>query len=280
MGLPHSGELADLLLLLKETTTILKASFCNGLRAYYRYKDDLVIAIDDFSDTGNHNVIEMWWNFIHGCKPYSIKHDELNRHGFTMLDVTFFKGERWAGCKYLDYKPYIKPTSLGMVLNVSSAHVPIIHEQWPLAEAKRFQRLSSSRGHYEVSRDLLIQRLVKFDSHPHVITNIKNTFPSDRKQVDRLTSLRRWHNQLLMDESKKGCVWLPFPYHAAWYSSGIAGCIRRYCFSSLAESFLKPLRMKIQCRLAWKLTSRPLSIEIAAAGKYRNVNSENSETYS
>ena len=205
MGLPHSGELADILLLLKEVQTVLDPSFCQQIRAYCRYKDDLIIAVDD---VGNANVATMWWHFKHGCLPYVVKPDEVNRDGFTMLDVAFFKGDTWNRSKQLDYKPFIKPSSLGMVLNSTSNHVPTIHEQWPLAEIKRYQRLSSTRGHFEVARDLFVQRMKKFDAQDHVIASIHNTFPRDRKQVDQATSLRHWHRILQKMESKEtvfGC---------------------------------------------------------------------------
>ena len=266
MGLPHSGELADILLLLKEVQTVLDPSFCQQIRAYCRYKDDLIIAVDD---VGNANVATMWWHFKHGCLPYVVKPDEVNRDGFTMLDVTFFKGDTWNRSKQLDYKPFIKPSSLGMVLNSTSNHVPTIHEQWPLAEIKRYQRLSSTRGHFEVARDLFVQRMKKFDAQDHVIASIHNTFPRDRKQVDQATSLRHWHRILQKMESNKNCVWLPFPFHTAWFARGVASCIRKYCTSPLAESLLKPLGVTIQCRVAWKLTSRPISLEIATASKYK-----------
>ena len=111
MGLPHSGELSDAMMLAIELAGILAP---NKMEIFFikgsaRYKDDLVIIIDEI-DT---NIAVLWWKFKQWSSPYEVSADSISQDGFVMLDVEHYKGYKYMVTSVLDHRPHAKATSFG-----------------------------------------------------------------------------------------------------------------------------------------------------------------------
>ena len=65
-----------------------------------------------------------------------------------------------------------------------------------------------------------------------------------------------------IDAASKNMSWMTLPFHAVLFHSGLAGCIRRFCSSTVAVGILIPIGMNIQTRLAWKNVGPPLALEL------------------
>ena len=91
MGLPHSGEVSDAMLLMRELS-IPSYGFKNGMVGYVRFKDDALIVINPIAPG---SVALFWRHYIINVRPYRVVADSVSNKEFIMLDMHFFKGVRW-----------------------------------------------------------------------------------------------------------------------------------------------------------------------------------------
>ena len=63
-----------------------------------------------------------------------------------MLDVSIFKGPRFVRFGLLDYRLYVKPSSIWKPLNPSSSHAKSVHRSWPLGQVSRLRRRFSCKA--------------------------------------------------------------------------------------------------------------------------------------
>ena len=142
MGLPHSGEVADMVFLMNERKFILVSEniMKYSIKAYFRYKDDMMMIIDN---TGS-NVPRVWYRYKICAAPFEVKMDSISQNECIMLDTRFFKGQRHCATGKMDYEVFFKHTSTGQTLNSDSFHLNSTHRAWPKAEVGRILRRSSS----------------------------------------------------------------------------------------------------------------------------------------
>ena len=165
MGLPHSGEVADAMLLVRERAILRQFT----PRGYVRFKDDILILIDD---DGNGSVGKFWYGMKAGLKPFVIKPDSISQTDAMMLDIHIY---RINGTTKLGYEPAMKVTGLGHVLNPTSYHHDAIHYNWPLAEARRIQKRSGSSVAFNKALMKFAERLNRFNIDDDVVKLVKTT---------------------------------------------------------------------------------------------------------
>jgi len=259
MGLPHSSEVADAAMLCREVDGLLRHFHEYDVVAYARYRDDLLIAINAHES----NVPHCWHAFKRWAHPFEVTLDGASDLSVVMLDVEFYKGDGWSSTGVIDYRPYVKPTSQGLVLNHTSDHTPSIHLNWPMGEVKRFWRNSSSVQSFLHVRDRLVMRLKRYNHPKNVIEAVKSFNPISRLQFTRATStLLAQAADAKRREPEK--VWLVLPYHDVWLHGGVAGLIRSLNEDCLMQELLAALEVHFKVGVAWKLASKPIQHDIVS----------------
>ena len=73
---------------------------------------------------------------------------EINNTSVNFLDITIYKGTRFATLNKLDYKTYFKPTNTFQYLRHHSSHTKATKNTVIIRETKRFQRTNSDTENY------------------------------------------------------------------------------------------------------------------------------------
>ncbi|MFM7989012.1 MAG: hypothetical protein ACKPKO_57835 [Candidatus Fonsibacter sp.] len=157
MGLVHSGEVSD-----GSYYHIAESRYLDtyrdryGLKTYLRYRDDIFVI-----GTNTLDMFRFWIHVERVSKPYGVKMEQVSTSGVDMLDIHVFKGPGWSVSGFLDYRPLIKTTSLGIPLSCDSAHHHAIHSSWTHAEIKRLRCRSSSLDDFNRAKKQLHRRIEK-----------------------------------------------------------------------------------------------------------------------
>ena len=132
----------------------------------------------------------------------------------------------------MDFEVFLKPSSLGQIVNTDSFHLWKTHKAWPRAEVGRFLRRSSSSANFETAKKIFIEILHLYGVDEQVIQTITNFRACSKMQLLRDTYIRafeKWQSRL---HDKAQTVWLPLPYHPVWEESGVGGMLRSLMHSS------------------------------------------------
>ena len=63
-----------------------------------------------------------------------------------MLDVLFWKGDRFSSSSLLDVRLFTKPSSIWKPLSPESMHAVFVHRHWPIAQCTRIQKRFSCKN--------------------------------------------------------------------------------------------------------------------------------------
>ena len=92
-------------------------------------------------------------------------------------EVQFLEVKVWkSGARYHTV-PCPKPTSLGIPLDVTSAHPPQVHLSWPVGTISRVQGLSTHREHAESAKATLVNRFRRHHA-PSFLIELLNRTPA------------------------------------------------------------------------------------------------------
>lgn len=181
--------------------------------------------------------------------------EQVSTSGVDMLDLHVFKGPGWSVSGFLDYRPLIKTTSLGIPLSCDSAHHHAIHSSWTHAEIKRLRCRSSSLDDFNRAKSNFIDRLRRYGFHAHILDRLRDYTPQPGRVPRERTS-----GDANVDGLRVMTFWCGFPFHPVWASSRLQRSIR---------AFLQRRRSVLQCltafnslidiRLAWKLDGMPFA---------------------
>jgi len=204
MGCNFSSELSDAAFYFgAEVNFTLLQRFRRDHRclAYFRFRDD-ILAVVHRVDGSVVAFAEDWRAGMatQGC-PWELEKWQISSLGINFLDVHLYFDSSGS----IQYKPYIKPTSLGIPLSCSSAHNAPIHLAWPKAALKRYYALSSTIESYHEARDVLIQRL--------------RSFGASRGLLRALTEFDPGAKLVTKKSNKEKSIWWPLPWHPAWASA-------------------------------------------------------------
>ena len=149
MGMLAAGDIADLAYfscveqccLLSNNT---KHEF--GIYGYYRFKDDALLICDRKID----RLMSLMAEIRDRSKFVVVNVESISSQEMPMLDVFFYKGDRYLCSSVLDYELYVKKTSQWQPLSNLSTHTKSIHFHWPLAQTRkiknRFSDLCAAGG--------------------------------------------------------------------------------------------------------------------------------------
>ena len=169
MGLAHSGDLCDAALdSLAETwnrdPVILRE---HGIRLYVRFRDDMFFKGSDRRLSVSY-VQELrrrakFFHIIAECPGDS--------------EVQFLELKVWKSGTRHHTAPCPKPTSLGIPLDVTSAHPPRVHLSWPVGTTSRVEGLSTHREDAEAAKVTLVTRFRRHHAHLFLI-DLLNSVPA------------------------------------------------------------------------------------------------------
>ena len=84
---------------------------------------------------------------------------EINSQCMNYFEVEVYKGERRKHTGTLDYKPYFKPSGLGIPLSPSSAHIENVHKIWPIGYIRRLSANSSTHDDFKSAKATLMNKI-------------------------------------------------------------------------------------------------------------------------
>ena len=153
MGLAHSGDLCDAALdsLAESWSTDPVVLREHGVRLYVRFRDDIF-----FIGSDRRLSVSYVQELRRKAKLFHIIAECPSGSEVQFLEVKVWK----SGARYHTV-PCPKPTSLGIPLDVTSAHPPQVHLSWPVGTISRVQGLSTHREHAESVKATLVNRFRK-----------------------------------------------------------------------------------------------------------------------
>ena len=145
MGLSCAGDLADLTFhsMVEKSWLLLSATWTNfNIVAYFRFRDDGLYILD--CDRTKRLEFASLLKRHAGC--FKVQFEVASFDSINMLDVEFFRGERWQCTGVLDHKLFRKESSQWTPLLPASFHNPAIHIAWPRAQLQRIRRRHSNEA--------------------------------------------------------------------------------------------------------------------------------------
>lgn len=155
----------------------------HNVHLYLRYRDDLFVVYSR-GGPGRSAV-----DFIIKIKSkasgtYLVKCEEI-APAVPFLDLFVYKSDTFLSTGKLSYRPYIKCTEQKVPLSHLSFHSPHVHCAWPVAEAARLYRRSSTWSAFILARECFILKLHAIFMHPVVIQRVKEWAPRVAKSQVR-----------------------------------------------------------------------------------------------
>ena len=195
-----------------------------GILHYYRFKDDGIIVFDGKSSSDLR--FEFFAAFRAFVDPFAVKVDSFSSHEFQMLDVLFWKGERFLSTSSLDSCLFTKPSSIWMPLSVESMHPVFVHRHWPLSQCKRISKRFTNQS----------------DGEAAVCAFKNRVFPSSGVHVGEGAKSPEHSNKTITS-------WLVLPFHFA--ISHVAGAVNAVKVPTSIAAFGK-------VQVSWSLGNKRL----------------------
>ena len=239
MGEESSGAISDYSLFCRSERNFLLTDEVRrkyGIIAYVRYRDDFVIITN-----GTEHVImqEFFHRLRERTAPFLFKVESISSRDFVMLDLHFFKGQRFFRTGLLDIEMHFKKSAQGVPLSDRSCHPGSIHRLWPLARFSCFNKRCSSNMSAIEAKLIFIEKLARH--HPEHVSHLS--------LVEHLRDRRR------IFESKAGFspgTWLVIPYHPRL--TRMSAILHKVAEQWEASSF-----KDWQPRVSWKIEHTSLS---------------------
>ena len=208
-----------------------------GLVFYGRYEDDIFVIT-----TANDDDVSLFLRIINSrARFFSVKLESISTDSCDVLDVHFFKGERWRHSFKLDYKVYTKPTSHWQPLALSSGHHPSTHFAWPRAMISRYRHMSSHRSLADQDISVFLSSLSQRCGF-----NVCSHFHSSVLEPD---SALRLHTRLSSSQDHDIVFpWVVIPYRPEWLKARLAKVLN----TAAAKWFHRPQTIVVGWRLADK----------------------------
>lgn len=154
MGQKYGPQYANIFVASLEERVLAKAT--KKPLVYLRFLDDIFV-IWDHSKEDFLDFVKLLNN---ECATINFKH-EINENSVDFLDVTVYKGPRFAKEGILDTKVFFKPTDTHELLHKSSFHPKHTFEGILKSQLIRYFRISSSRENFNETCSTLFQVLRK-----------------------------------------------------------------------------------------------------------------------
>ena len=229
MGVSCSGEVSDAALYFLAEHDMLADShfrFHCGLKAYFRFKDDIVAVLDG----PRRNVDAFKIRLAASSRPFVVEVETVSEFGVPFLDVFISKPRNLGATGVLDYSLYQKRTSQWLPLSSDSMHHPSIHEAWPKQMISRYRRLCKSSQLANEHVCTFLAQLRRAGACPSLLNQLANpSLPKPSKQ-----------------RGNHETVYLVLPCYPQWLSASLGKIIRR--LNAVWAS-----RLGLAVRLSWRL---------------------------
>jgi hypothetical protein len=196
MGLMHSGACADCALRYHMERNRVDSPDhlrTKGIAAYFRFKDDILIIVEDKS-LARPFILELMGRSAY----YHLIVESVSSESTKFLDLRI----GWTEGKFTTVvEP--KATSLSMPLSTESSHPPSVHMSWPKSYINRLFTLSSPDASAVQIMESFIARLSEYHTHPKVIQVLQG----EKGRLMRREGAKKRLAKL------KPTVWYPMPYH-------------------------------------------------------------------
>ena len=176
----------------------------HGILYYARYKDDAILITREL---GLENLQTFFSNLRLRAHPFILNVESVSRHNVFTLDVEWFKGNRYSETSTLDFRLFVKPTSLWTHLSPHSEHHPNVHLSWPASQMRRIAKRHSCK--YRAADDIQ-----KFKQQFFVACGLNLEDHGSRCASYGKPNLG------------PGISWMVLPWYSAWRSSKIGHAIR------------------------------------------------------
>ena len=241
MGLPHSGELADLVLLNcmeRNFTCARKKRVDVGIQQYWRFRDDILIV--GSNPTGS----RQFFNSMKArAKYFALKVESVSRTDIRYLQLTIGIDRKahkfWCA-------PTYKESSLGMPLSHRSCQPMHVHMSWPAAQISGLGGLTTTAEGAEHAKSTFIEKFVSHYSSPAIVDIIRRTDPykgskTEKKNKDQDGGMSK--------------LWLVCGYHPSWrraITSAVKDFEAQTWWQALWGEAFGSLYRKARIQVSWK----------------------------
>ena len=166
--------------------------------------------------------------------------ESMSDAGVPMLDI-FISHSLNGRSAVPAWRPYRKPTAVGVPLHHSSAHPPTVHKSWPISEVSRVYKLSSTAEQFLLAKKELLSRWRAFYMRPEILASADAWKPS--------RAIRR-------DGATNKVIRLVLDFHPAVFFSCIQAVVDRNVAlfrNEIDSSYVWP-----EFQIAWKGSLKPL----------------------
>ena len=211
---------------------------CN-IYFYGRYRDDILIVFTSEAPSVVESPAGGFYQRLvtrsRGTYDLTI---EIHSATVQFLDLVIYKGCDFNATGKLSYRPHVRKSTQRMYLSSDSCHSPSVLSTWPLGEADRLWRRSSTMRAYREARDTFVNRLLA----------------SRTGQIDEVKVLKPYSQCMLSGRHRpdaKRALWLILPYHPAIPYRKLrkaASLVVERWFNPLRQIFGSEVVVKIGCR--------------------------------
>ena len=258
MGVNFSSELSDAAFYVQNEVPFVLApahSAAVGVKLYMRFRDDLFFVLRRAPERAS---IGREWLRVCPDSDFKLEKWAASRWRVTFLDLEITANHTSGR---LDFRPFVKPTSLGIPLSDTSAHAPTVHLSWPLAYARRLSLCSSTSSAFGDAKSVFVRRLRRHLANERVVAAVSQWKPSLRPTTTRA------------DPARDSVFWVPLPYHPLWARTKLDRFLHDF-FSSPAIVGLWALANSAHrpgppprfptLRIAWSNGAKPLGMWLRA----------------
>ena len=121
-----------------------------------RYIDDIFLVWTDTKESLKHFIKSI--NGLHERINFTA---EFSTTEITFLDLSLYKGERFAKVGILDIKTHIKPTNIQQYIHASSAHPPGTGQGIIKGELLRYLRINPNEATFQMYKEKHVENMKK-----------------------------------------------------------------------------------------------------------------------
>ena len=189
---------------------------------------------------------------------------------------------------YSAFRPFVKPSSTGVPLSVTSSHPDHVHRMWTRSRVAVLAKMSSHYLCFSGAKEDFLRRLRKFHFPLDIVRELEGLHSFTDRRVSALLasySPRLRHrdrpSSFVLCSNRAGeesCFWIPLPWHSVFRQAGFSRIIKTMTEEPLFGDLLLQAdgrrcndpETRIQLRIAWMLRSQSFMASIRDLNKVIN----------
>lgn len=220
MGSPDSPTYANIVV--GHWERALTIEFQAEIQLYKRLIDDVLTIL-----LATQNVLEKFLNRLRNMHPALTFTVTVSEDCANFMDLTIYKGKRFASEGKFDLKPYEKPANLYLYVPYSSAQPRSLRRAWIKAEALRNLRNSSDQTEFESALKRMEQRLTARGYPRQFVTEqLRRVSYSDRSRLLNNEHDRKQATEL--NENSKDVIFFKTPFNRAFEQIQLGRILRAH----------------------------------------------------